>query len=936
MDPSYNSSDDEPMAPPNPWAHLGAASLASMLAIEDPMQERIAGKRAFKETTLVTDTPQGAQRMHMWLNRFHLFRKQILGIGPKETPTGEQIERFSNTIVKHMQPQAGGVPSLGSLKNGIVDLKRAFLFYFPTFQLSNHEECRIAENLLRLVQEGFLTRKVKRESHWVGSRMIRTMINSLLQDAFDYGTMNWDITLYRVMSLVVYSATAARAGDLSTDTANANAGILTYLMYQDIAMRFIPGGSELKDLFCQITMRGQKGSKTNEHANRTVVCKALDDTNNNVLCPINMILITALRQGNVFGTNIDEVLRLARKRRDKTSLWHHPERPVFCQMTNASLLAVDKPAYKNQFNRIVGRAGQVAGVLAKIRSHDLRRGGAREAALLPQINGIATPGVASVLGHSHMSLQTGVTQHYVGGMTHDVWTDRVNLGPQHPLAMEPMIDASAGRTSNRKRTIGARQIREYCEANGFDPDDTNQRDRVRKRLKKAEHEQLIKQHLNASVEDTEEGFPHALSLVERPSPVEANPADVLEAGSELATRGAGPTGSRSMMTMSRQDDPEVDEFPIDEDLLEAGMELSAGLVNNPNKSPNTLPMSNIEAKDPDVDEYPVDEDLLEAGIELSKDIPIDPRLLEENTDVADPADENISINLADLVAGNTSTELADAMEAAAWDITQATEEDKALAFDGMEPIAFIRKLSTINTFAHSQRVGDPAAFMESLKGNGKSPPVRFIHACRNKRFGCEYTHQSSTSMAGHEPKCILTSDEAFEEKKRKDEARVHPCTFDDCEAVYKTERSLKDHVKKMHKFTPRRCQSKGCADDTIWQDHKALEKHKRTVHWDSEDTFTAIKCKVPSCSSDKVYTTRRQYQKHLTGHGLHTEESKFPYYDVADQKPIHRGKYEPKKCTYAGCTSDHIYPDRPSYQQHLLKTHGLTLEERHKYEEGVR
>jgi hypothetical protein len=84
------------------------------------------------------------------------------------------------------------------------------------------------------------------------------------------------------------------------------------------------------------------------------------------------LLIVALRFGNVHAQIIDELLRLAAERRDKTIQWAHPERPVLCAFGNVGAsIQLDKHAGNHQLTNIMVQAAPVAGFFAKLRAHDL-------------------------------------------------------------------------------------------------------------------------------------------------------------------------------------------------------------------------------------------------------------------------------------------------------------------------------------------------------------------------------------------------------------------------------------------------------------------------------------------------------------------------------------------------------------------------------------
>jgi hypothetical protein len=142
----------------------------------------------------------------------------------------------------------------------------------------------------------------------------------------------------------------------------------------------------------------------------------LKENKDNVIWPIKLLLILALRLVNVHAKTVDEVLQLASQRRDKTVIWAHPTRHVLCAFGSCGQrIEPDKPAGHHQLRHTMGEVGLKAGFLARILSHDLRGGTARDVANLDNpVKRHATPAVAAVLGHSEIGRIEGTAKTYVG------------------------------------------------------------------------------------------------------------------------------------------------------------------------------------------------------------------------------------------------------------------------------------------------------------------------------------------------------------------------------------------------------------------------------------------------------------------------------------------------------------------------------------------
>ncbi|MDI1487664.1 MAG: hypothetical protein OHK93_006935 [Ramalina farinacea] len=92
---------------------------------------------------------------------------------------------------------------------------------------------------------------------------------------------------------------------------------------------------------------------------------------------------------------------------------------------NAVDVVVDTAANTNQLRHTLSNAGEIAGILSILRTHDVRRGAARDLARIPDIKGFATPMTAKVLGHTTAAYNNGTTDGYVGAAQDDIYLKRV-------------------------------------------------------------------------------------------------------------------------------------------------------------------------------------------------------------------------------------------------------------------------------------------------------------------------------------------------------------------------------------------------------------------------------------------------------------------------------------------------------------------------------
>lgn len=209
---------------------------------------------------------------------------------------------------------------------------------------------------------------------------------------------------------------------------------------------------------------------------------------------VKLLLIVALRLGNVSGSTIDEVLDQARLRRDKTILWTHPERPIHCAYAPVGIsVQVDKPAQPHQAGHTLAALSRMAGVLTKLRSHDIRRGAARDLSHLGPISGLPTKQTSLLMGHSDKAFRQGVTARYVGSPSVDLWSSRLNSNYEDKLG----LDTSASTPLKRKR-LTPEEITRYCEENDLDARSKGVRDKAGKWIQKTYRDDQIAKAQNGS------------------------------------------------------------------------------------------------------------------------------------------------------------------------------------------------------------------------------------------------------------------------------------------------------------------------------------------------------------------------------------------------------------------------------------------------------
>lgn len=174
-----------------------------------------------------------------------------------EVPNGADIERFLDSIVCKIKP-IGEVPSLSWMKVGLQRVLTSLTFHYPTFALSSHDRLRLKTVFHQFLKEGRITRKPIRDPQWIGAFLLQRLIESLLREALDEGTTNWDKVIQKALSLLLVGALSCRSGDIMKDQRDTHP--LPFLCYNDITMKLV-GGAGIENIEAVFLIRNEKSKK---------------------------------------------------------------------------------------------------------------------------------------------------------------------------------------------------------------------------------------------------------------------------------------------------------------------------------------------------------------------------------------------------------------------------------------------------------------------------------------------------------------------------------------------------------------------------------------------------------------------------------------------------------------------------------------------------
>ena len=258
-DPSFNSSDVE-VTPPRPshFDHAGQMSINKIL--DNAMQDRVSSKKEVKNLKFTLGRPLVQYQHALWMRRLQAFRTEALGADLATAPTGQGIERFLTSILDKVIPRSPhGVPSFNWIKGGISSLVQSLIFEYSDFTLTRQETLRINTLVDGFVKQGRLTKKPARERDWVGVTLVKVMVDALMNDALENGTLNWDVVVRNMLVLILIASLQCRTCDIMKSRMDDQP--LPYLTYGDVSLTLVGGTEDIESLEARVKIRNEKYHK---------------------------------------------------------------------------------------------------------------------------------------------------------------------------------------------------------------------------------------------------------------------------------------------------------------------------------------------------------------------------------------------------------------------------------------------------------------------------------------------------------------------------------------------------------------------------------------------------------------------------------------------------------------------------------------------------
>ena len=207
---------------------------------------------------------------------------------------------------------------------------------------------------------------------------------------------------------------------------------------------------------------------------------------------IKLLIVMALRTGNVDETSIEALLNSTRQRRNKTIMWKDGSLPVLKAANAGHALKLDVAAPESQLRRVLQQAAALVGVLAVPGTHDMRRGTAFEMHNLPSTEDTGSEQRArNIMGHTHNAAFRGTTSNYIGGARSSLLEERLqtdwsrsNMTAAHSQA--PRI--------YKEPEFSTTEVDLYLQSKNQYTKDKIQRKKARRHMKKAHREEWQKEN----------------------------------------------------------------------------------------------------------------------------------------------------------------------------------------------------------------------------------------------------------------------------------------------------------------------------------------------------------------------------------------------------------------------------------------------------------
>lgn len=328
-------------------------------------------------------------------------------------------------------------------------------------KMTEQDKARFKACYSTLQERGKITKANRSHREWLGSCIVVRLVEAIFREALESSPYHsWDKTLWQAFTIVLQAALGSRIGDISYNQQNEfTKDDVSCLRYRDIDVRFVEASESLGPAFPNgrflATFRISSGKGAKEGASIKIRTKELfqhHDPRYAAADPLNLLLVLALRTGNIRGVRyFDDLLSQVRNSASHRVVWLDEERPALCAPTvhvdnTVNLRQLDPlvPADYKQCATNLRDAAKLAGLVANVTTHDLRRGTAQDLMTLESATVRNDIFVAEVLDHSDAARMRGVTKLYERTDGHgNVWGQRLEQHGSVGSPFDPIFAASS-------------------------------------------------------------------------------------------------------------------------------------------------------------------------------------------------------------------------------------------------------------------------------------------------------------------------------------------------------------------------------------------------------------------------------------------------------------------------------------------------------------
>ncbi|KAI9807474.1 MAG: hypothetical protein M1826_004563 [Phylliscum demangeonii] len=395
-----NSSDQEFAAPAKPFLTAGQKSIEAMFAGRE--RDRMSSKKLVRELADTASAPSTMFHRSLWIGRFLRFWEGMKpGASTAEKPPAfELVERFVATIVQYFVGRGidKPAPSSSTLRQGMRLVLLGLEWRHRAFCHTTRGRRRLDTIVDTLSKRGDLTRATGARVGGSGCSYSRS----------------WHSPASKTpSSMAVARGTSGYAGEEFLAWQDVQ---LCWDRDGDVADADRPKESDLHRLVWPASpfassgdrrkLRSARAPRDRPNEDRVAIIEPLTSPDLNVICPVKLLLVQALRHGAIPGaTSLRDVWQATRRKQDRLVPWARPADPVLPAIATRrhAFLDLPKPAGAHQIWGTVRFMARTAEVVTALVPHDIRRGAARDLAHLRKtIPGVSTAGVTRALGHPHL------------------------------------------------------------------------------------------------------------------------------------------------------------------------------------------------------------------------------------------------------------------------------------------------------------------------------------------------------------------------------------------------------------------------------------------------------------------------------------------------------------------------------------------------------